>query len=172
MEILVGITLAVITGIVIYLLQEPVKKLIFGIADILLWIVCRVRGCGGEKARPGVLFTCRSEDARHAQEVYVAGDFNHWLGADKGFIHPTLREREQYGLEKRIVEEDQVIWEKEIWVTPGPHDFKFVIGHSHWIDWYEDCGYPQGSRVPDGSYNFAVIMELQSGLDDTGLDSE
>jgi len=121
---------------------------------------CHRDPCLASETTP-VRFSCTSKLAASAQEVYVAGDFNHWLGADKGVIHPTPRERKRYGLGRRV-EEGKVIWEKDIWVASGPHDFKFVVGRDFWIDWHEGCGHPRGNEALGGP-NLSVDVPLQTG---------
>jgi len=99
-------------------------------------------------------FTCTSREAEHAKEVYVAGEFNNWLMPKGSLIRPSPKDQERYGLQKQI-REGKEIWEKDFLVSPGHHDFKFVVGRRHWIHWYEESGYPPGNDAPGGP-NFRI----------------
>ena len=100
-------------------------------------------------------FVCTSELASDASEVYVAGAFNDWLGADEGRIHPTPEDAERYSLDPVPGE---VTWRKEIDIPPGVYDFKFVVRANQWIPWYEDSGYPRGNDAPGGP-NFRIEVD-------------
>ena len=101
-----------------------------------------------------VKFTCTSREAEHAKEVYVAGEFNNWLMPKGSLIRPSPKDQEMYGLQRQIWEGKE-IWEKDILVSPGHYDFKFVVGRRHWIHWYEESGYPRGNDAPGGP-NFRI----------------
>jgi len=101
-----------------------------------------------------VKFTCISREAEHAKEVYVASEFNNWLGPNGSLIRPSLKDQERYGLQKQI-REGKEIWEKDILVSPGHYDFKFVVGRRHWIHWDEESGYTRGNDAPGGP-NFRI----------------
>ncbi len=100
-----------------------------------------------------IKFTCTSHEAAKATDVSVAGSFNNWLNADKGKIRPN----NFFRLEK-IEREGKFVWEKDILIPVGPHDFKFVVGDNYWIHWSEESGYPKGSDAPGGS-NFSIVVE-------------
>lgn len=147
--------------------------LAFSVVDTILgWLLDLVRPTVEDKIQsirkrvkhperpPGgkpVRFTCTSPEAQYAEEVYVAGTFNEWLRADEGLIRPYTWQREAYALEKQV-REGKVIWEKDIWLRPGYHEFKFVVGKRYWIEWYEGSGYPRGNDAPGGP-NFKIVVE-------------
>jgi len=97
-----------------------------------------------------VKFICDHKDARSASEVYVVGEFNDWLHADKGKIHPTRWEAKRYAL-KKAKSGRRVIWKGDIRIPPGTHDFKFVANRNHWIGWYQQQIYKKGSKAPGGT---------------------
>ncbi|MBC2709137.1 MAG: TIR domain-containing protein [ANME-2 cluster archaeon] len=101
-----------------------------------------------------VKFICTSREAEHAKEVYVAGEFNNWLRPKGSLIRPTQKYQKKYGLQKQI-SEGKEIWEKDIFVSLGHYDFKFVVGKRHWIHWYEESGYTRGNDAPGGP-NFRI----------------
>ena len=101
-----------------------------------------------------VKFICTSREAEHAKEVYVAGEFNNWLRPKGSLIRPSQKYQEKYGLQKQI-SEGKEIWEKDILVSLGHYDFKFVVGKRHWIHWYEESGYTRGNDAPGGP-NFRI----------------
>ena len=56
---------------------------------------------------------------------------------------------------QKQISEGKEIWEKDILVSPGHYDFKFVVGKRHWIHWYEESGYTRGNDAPGGP-NFRI----------------
>lgn len=100
-----------------------------------------------------VRFTCNSQEAVNANKVYVAGSFNNWLNADKGQIRP----HKYYRLDK-VEKEGIVVWEKDILIPVGPHDFKFVVGNNYWIHWTDRSGYHKGSDAPGGP-NLRIVVD-------------
>ena len=97
-------------------------------------------------------FELDSSEATHATEVYVAGSFNNWLRADAGSIHPTVEDVDRYRLSRP---EPSSVWKREVELSPGTYEFKFVVGGNYWIHWYESSGYAKGSDAPGGS-NFRI----------------
>ncbi len=102
-------------------------------------------------------FVCKNTEAELANEVYVAGSFNNWLNPEGALIRPYSWQKETYGL-KKIVEGDQVRWEKEVYLMPGPHDFKFVVGKNLWIPWSSGSEYQRGNDAPGGP-NMRVLIK-------------
>lgn len=140
-----------VLGLLLDLVRRPAE-------DLLQTVLSRIQ----KRARPPgskpVLFICEDRKARYAEEVYVAGTFNDWLRSERGQIRPYTWQRKVYRLEKHI-EDEQVIWKGEIWLQPGYHEFKFVVGRNTWIHWHEDSGYACGSSASGGP-NFELFVEL------------
>ena len=101
-----------------------------------------------------IKFTCTSREAENAKEVYVAGEFNNWLRPKGSLIRPSSKDQEIYGLQRQIWGGKE-IWVKDILVSLGHYDFKFVVGRRHWIHWHEDSGYSRGNDAPGGP-NFRI----------------
>jgi len=96
------------------------------------------------------------DEARYAEEVFVAGDLNGWLQVKGPEIHPWTWQSKIYAL-KRRERPGGMLWEKDILIKPGHYDFKFVANRNHWIHWFEGSGYPRGNEAPGGP-NFRLVV--------------
>lgn len=139
----------VISGIFIALIQEPAVE----------FIRKNFRGIPLKKSSGTrqVMIVCSHSDARDAREVYVAGEFNEWLDADKGKINLSLWNKRKYKLEK-VLEDKRVLWKKSVLLEAGSYNFKFVCGKSHWLSWQRNPYYLKGEKSPSG-YNYNITVK-------------
>lgn len=91
----------------------------------------------------GVTFTCRAPDAK---AVFLAGDFNGWSAS----AEPLVRG-------------DDGLWSATVPLTPGDHEYKFVVDGV----WQEDADHQRRKADPFGGSNSLVTV----GADGKPVDS-